>query len=239
MSSTTTISEVNEVLKALRAEIKVAIKDMSSLSVEKSKLETKLGKTETKLDEAKAKVKAGGKKVAAATATAEASNSAAATVSSSASESSSVSSGPLTITEAKGLPQVQRLVAMLDQLDELTGLVKVLAKPVKTVRAPDAEPKGPTNAHIAWQPSTLYPEEWAAFKLECQPAKDAIKARIAALAEGHPDLDELKKRQRTIGSVMAFNTFCRETSHKTDWVAFQAAWAVEHPKKAMGGGGSM
>jgi hypothetical protein len=38
---------------------------------------------------------------------------------------------------------------------------------------------------------------------------------------------------------MAFNALCREISHKAEWEAFQAAWAVEHPKKAAGGGGGM
>jgi len=235
MSSNTTIPEINEAIKALKAGVRQAVKAMTDLSVDNSKLESKLGKTETKLELAKAKATV--KKGAATTA----SNSAAA----SASESSSVgSTGPLTATAAKELPAVQQLIGMLAQLDELTVLVKGLPKPgkvksVAAVAAATAEPKGPTNAHIAWQPATLYPDEWAAFKAECQPAKDTIKEQIAALDPSDPAVAELKTRQRQIGSVMAFNALCREVSHKAEWAAFQAEWAVEHPKKAMGGGGGM
>lgn len=240
MSAITTIPEINEAIKALRAGVRQAIKAMTDLSVDHSKLESRLGKTETKLELAKAKATAKKGAAATATATATASNSAAA--SATVSETSSVGSDkPLTATAAKALPEVQQLVGMLAQLDELTVLVKGLPKPgkVKSAAAATAEPKGPTNAHIAWQPATLYPEEWTAFKAECQPAKDAIKEQIAALDPSDPTVAELKTRQRQVGSVMAFNALCREVSHKADWEAFQAAWAVEHPKKAAGGGGSM
>ena len=239
MSVSTTIPEIIEAIKVLKAGVRQAVKAMTDLSVDNSKLEFKLGKTETKLELAKAKGTA--KKGATATATATAtvaSNSAVA------SETSSVGSDkPLTATAAKELPAIQQLIGMLTQLDDLTALVKDLPKPgkVKSVAAvdPDAEPKGPTNAHIAWQPATLYPAEWTAFKAECQPAKDSIKEQIASLDPSDPTVAELKKRQRQIGSVMAFNALCREDTHKAEWEAFQAAWAVEHPKKAMGGGGAM
>ena len=120
----------------------------------------------------------------------------------------------------------------------MTVLVKILAKPVKPVKS--GEPKAPTNAHIAWQPATLYPAEWEAFKEESKPAKAGIAAQIAALDPADTTaIADLKKRQRQIGSVMAFNALCREVTHKANWDAFQEAWAVEHPKKPMGGGGSM
>jgi hypothetical protein len=236
MSVSTTIPEINKAITELKAGVRQAVKAMTDLSVARSKLESKLGKTETKLEEAKAKATA--KKGTATTTATTASNSAAA----SASESSSVASDkPLTATEAKTLPQVQHLIGMLEQLDALTALVKGLPKPgkVKLAAAVDAEPKGPTNAHIAWQPATLYPAEWTAFKEDCRLAKDAIKEQIAALDSADPAVAELKTRQRQIGSVMAFNALCREVAHKAEWEAFQAAWAVEHPKKAAGGGGSM
>ena len=239
MSGSTTIPEINKAITEVKAGVRQAVKAMTDLSVARSKLESKLGKTETKLEEAKAKATAK-KGTATTTATTTASNSAAA----SASESSSVASDkPLTVTAAKALPEVQHLIGMLEQLDALTALVKGLPKPGKVKSAaavdPDAEPKGPTNAHIAWQPATLYPDEWTAFKVECQPAKNAIKEQIAALDSADPAVADLKKRQRQIGSVMAFNALCREVAHKAEWEAFQAAWAVEHPKKAAGGGGSM
>ena len=236
MSVSTTIPEIIEAIKALKAGVRQAVKAMTDLSVDHSKLESKLGKTEAKLELAKAKGTA--KKGSTATTATVASNSAVA------SETSSVGSDkPLTATAAKELPAIQQLIGMVTQLDELTALVKGLPKPgkVKSVVAvdPDAEPKGPTNAHIAWQPATLFPDKWAAFKAECQPAKDAIKEQIAALDSSDPLVAELKKRQRQIGSVMAFNALCREVTHKAEWEAFQAAWAVEHPKKAMGGGGAL
>jgi len=234
MSVSTTIPEINKAITELKAGVREAIKAMTGKIVDHSKLESKLGKTEAKLELAKATAKKG-----TATATT-ASNSAAA----SASESSSVASDkPLTATAAKTLPEVQHLIGMLEQLDALTALVKGLPKPGKVKSAaavdPDAEPKGPTNAHIAWQPATLYPDEWTAFKVECQPAKNAIKEQITALDSADPAVADLKKRQRQIGSVMAFNALCREVSHKAEWEAFQAAWAVEHPKKVAGGGGGM
>jgi len=236
MSAITTIPEINEAIKALRAGVRQAIKAMTDLSVDHSKLESKLGKTETKLELAKAKATA---KKGTATATAAINSAAASAV---VSETSSVGSDkPLTATAAKELPAIQQLVGMLAQLDDLTALVKGLPKPgkVKSAAAATAEPKGPTNAHIAWQPATLYPEEWTAFKAECQPAKDSIKEQIAALDPSDPTVAELKTRQRQVGTVMAFNALCREVTHKAEWEAFQAAWAVEHPKKAMGGGGAM
>lgn len=243
MSVSTTVPEINKAITELKAGVREAIKAMTGKIVDHSKLESKLGKTETKLELAKAKATAK-KGTATATATATtASNSASA--SAVVSETSSVGSDkPLTATAAKALPEVQQLVAMLEQLDALTALVKGLPKPGKVKSAaavdPDAEPKGPTNAHIAWQPATLYPDEWTAFKAECQPAKDAIKEQIAALDPADlVAIADLKKRQRQIGSVMAFNALCREVAHKAEWEAFQAAWAEEHPKKAAGGGGSM
>jgi hypothetical protein len=242
MSVSTTIPEIIEAIKALKAGVRQAVKAMTDLSVDHSKLESKLGKTEAKLELAKAK---GTAKKGSATATATTATTATvASNSAVASETSSVGSDkPLTATAAKELPAIQQLIGMVTQLDELTALVKGLPKPgkVKSVVAvdPDAEPKGPTNAHIAWQPATLFPDKWAAFKAECQPAKDAIKEQIAALDSSDPLVAELKKRQRQIGSVMAFNALCREVTHKAEWEAFQAAWAVEHPKKAMGGGGAL
>ena len=239
MSVSTTIPEIIEAIKVLKAGVRQAVKAMTDLSVDHSKLESKLGKTEAKLELAKAKgtAKKGSATATATTATV-ASNSAVA------SETSSVGSDkPLTATAAKELPAIQQLIGMVTQLDELTALVKGLPKPgkVKSVAAvdPDAEPKKATNAHIAWQPATLYPAEWTAFKAECQPAKDSIKEQIAALDPSDPTVAELKTRQRQIGSVMAFNALCREDTHKAEWEAFQVAWALEHPKKAMGGGGAM
>ena len=241
MSVSTTIPEIIEAIKALKAGVRQAVKAMTDLSVDHSKLESKLGKTEAKLELAKAK---GTAKKGSATATATATTATVASNSAVASETSSVGSDkPLTATAAKELPAIQQLIGMVTQLDELTALVKGLPKPgkVKSVAAvdPDAEPKKATNAHIAWQPATLYPAEWTAFKAECQPAKDSIKEQIAALDPSDPTVAELKTRQRQIGSVMAFNALCREDTHKAEWEAFQAAWAVEHPKKAMGGGGAM
>ena len=240
MSVSTTIPEINKAITELKAGVREAIKAMTGKIVDHSKLESKLGKTEAKLELAKATAKKGTATATATTTATTASNSAAA----SASESSSVASDkPLTATAAKTLPEVQHLIGMLEQLDALTALVKGLPKPGKVKSAaavdPDAEPKGPTNAHIAWQPATLYPAEWTAFKEECQPAKDAIKGQIAALDSADPAVAELKTRQRQIGSVMAFNALCKGTTHKAEWEAFQAAWAVEHPKKAAGGGGGM
>ena len=240
MSVPTTIPEINKSIKDVMAGVRQAIKTMTGLSVENSKLAAKLGKTETKLEEAKLKVT--GKKVAAP------SNSAAA----SASESSSVGSEkPLTATAAKALPDVQQLVAILEQLDALTALVKGLPKPgkvkpaAKSASASDSDaepkPKTATNAFIAWQPSKLFPSEWTGFKADCQEARDALQAQIDALESTDPDIAELKKRKKQIGSVMAFNALCRESTHKAEWEAFQAAWALDHPKKggAMGGGGAL
>ena len=249
MSVPTTYNEVTMAIKELKQGLKDAMKDMTVLTLALSKTEGKLEKTEGKLE--KEKVKTGGKKAPTATATAatataatessSSSNSASASAaaSSSASESGSESSTkPLTVTAARATAPVQRLLAMMEQLDVLTVLVKILAKPVKPVKS--GEPKAPTNAHIAWQPATLYPAEWEAFKEESKPAKAGIAAQIAALDPADTTaIADLKKRQRQIGSVMAFNALCREVTHKANWDAFQEAWAVEHPKKPMGGGGSM
>jgi len=240
--SVPTTSEIYEAIKVLKAGVRQAIKAMTDSSVARSKLESKLSKTETKLEEAKAKATA--KK---GTATATASNSAAAT-----SESSSVASDkPLTATAAKELPEVQHLIGMVEQLDALTALVKGLPKPgkvkpaAKSASASDSDaepkPKAATNAFIAWQPSKLFPSEWIGFKADCQEARDALQAQIDALESTDPELAELKKRKKQIGSVMAFNALCRESTHKAEWEAFQAAWALDHPKKggAMGGGGAL
>ena len=244
MSVPTTYNEVTMAIKELKQGLKDAMKDMTVLTLALSKTEGKLEKTEGKLE--KEKVKTGGKKAPTATATATAtaatessSNSASASASAAASESGSESSTkPLTVTAARATAPVQRLLAMMEQLDVLTVLVKLLAKPVKPVKS--GEPKAPTNAHIAWQPATLYPAEWEAFKEESKPAKAGIAAQIAALDPADTTaIADLKKRQRQIGSVMAFNALCREVTHKANWDAFQEAWAVEHPKKPMGGGGSM
>ena len=237
MSVPTTITEIGAAVKELKTGIREAIKTVTGLSVKCSKLETKLDKTESKLEEAKLKGKATGKKVVAT----EASNSAAA-----ASESSSTASEkPLTATAAKALPEVLHLMGLLEQLDGLMDLVKGLPKPGKVKAAKsaesDAEPKRVTNAHMAWHPSILFKDEWEAYKAACQPARDALQVQIDALDPSDPELAEMKKRKKQIGSVIAFNALCRESTHKAEWEAFQAAWAVEHPKKggAMGGGGAL
>jgi len=242
--SVSTTSEIYEAIKVLKAGVRQAIKAMTDSSVARSKLESKLSKTETKLEEAKVKATA---KKGTATATATVSNSAAAT-----SESSSVASDkPLTATAAKELPEVQHLIGMVEQLDALTALVKGLPKPgkvkpsAKSASASDSDaepkPKAATNAFIAWQPSKLFPSEWIGFKADSQAARDALQAQIDALESTDPDIAELKKRKKQIGSVMAFNALCRESTHKAEWEAFQAAWALDHPKKggAMGGGGAL